>query len=142
MSERLLFELAQKQLALLKQFKKALVEERDAIISFSLDGIIRANNVKEELLKKLEFLDDEQQRLLGQDQDLSKSSQSSEWVSLKGDLENSTKEVKNALEKNMKLLSFSMDHVKSSIEHIVRFINKASYGRKRETISVMVSRTA
>jgi hypothetical protein len=139
MSEKLLFELMQKQLMLLKQFKKALIEERDAIISFSLEGIVRANNMKEELLKKIEFLDDEQQRLFGQDSP--KPPQSSEWVALKRDLEGSMKDVKIALEKNMKLLSFSMDHIKSSIEHIVRFINKTSYGKKRDTVSMMVSRT-
>lgn len=138
MSQRPLFELMQKRTMLLKQFKKALVEEKDAIISFSLEGIVRANNVKEELLKKLEFLDDEQEKL--SQQDSSKPPQSPEWVSLRRDLENDMKEVRTALEKNVKLLSFSMDHVKSSIEHIVRFINKASYGRKRETISVGVSR--
>lgn len=138
MSQKLLFELMQKQLMLLKQFMKVLIEERDAIISFSLEGIIRANNMKEELLKKLEFLDDEQQRLSAEVP--APAPLPSEWVSLKRDLEHSMKEVKIALEKNMKLLSFSMDHVKSSIERIVSFVNKASYGRRRDSISVMVPR--
>lgn len=138
MSEKLLFDLMCKQLTLLKQFNKALTEERDAIISFSLEGITRANNVKEELLKKIEFLDEEQQRLLGQESP--EPPKSPEWVSLKRDLESYMKEVKTALEKNMKLLTFSMDHIKGSIEHIMRFINRASYGRRRETISVGISR--
>lgn len=138
MTERLLFELMQKQLTLLKQFLKVLVEERDAIISFSLEGILRANNMKEELLKKLEFLEEEQQRLVAEDS--YKASESAEWVSLRRDLEKSTSEVKTSLEKNMKLLTFSMDHVKNTIERIVSFVNKASYGRRRDSISVMVSR--
>lgn len=139
MSEKLLFELMEKELTLLKQFMKVLTEERDAIISFSLEGITRANNMKEELLKKLEFLDDEQQRLSAESSP--DGPQSPEWASLKRDLQDSMKEVKIALEKNMKLLTFSMDHVKNTIERIVSFVNKASYGRKKESISVMVSRS-
>ena len=53
MNRELLYELMGTQLAVLKQFLRVLSEERDAIISFSLEGIVRANNVKEELLKKL-----------------------------------------------------------------------------------------
>jgi len=49
------------------------------------------------------------------------------------------REVKTALEKNMKLLSFSMDHVKSSLEKIIEFINRTSYEKGR-SISIMVSR--
>ncbi len=63
MSNQLLFELMGTQLGVLKQFLRVLTEERDAIISFSLEGIVRANNVKEELLKKLEFLEKEQERM-------------------------------------------------------------------------------
>lgn len=140
MNEKLLCESMQKRLMLLKQFKKTLIEERDAIISFSLEGIIRANNMKEELLKKIEFLDDEQQRLFGQDSP--DSPLSSEWTSLRHDLEASLKDVKVAMERNIRLLSFSMDHVKNSIEHIVKFISKASYGRRRDAISIMAPRTA
>jgi hypothetical protein len=40
----------------------------------------------------------------------------------------------------MKLLSFSMDHVRSSIENVVGFINKATYGRKQEILSFFPSR--
>lgn len=140
MNEKLLSELMQRRLMLLKQFKKTLIEERDAIISFSLEGIIRANNTKEELLKKIEFLDEEQQRLVGQDSP--KPTQSAEWASLRHDLETNLKEVRAAMEKNIGLLSFSMGHVKNSIEHIVGFINKASYGRRRDAISIMAPRTA
>ena len=50
-----------------------------------------------------------------------------------------SREVRTALDKNMRLLSFSMDHVKSSLEKVVEFINRTSY-QKGRTISVMVSR--
>lgn len=50
-------------------------------------------------------------------------------------------EVKTALNKNMHLLSFSMDHVQSSIENIVRFLNRTTYGAaKKGRISLMLSR--
>jgi flagellar biosynthesis/type III secretory pathway chaperone len=138
MSDEPLFELMQKQLTLLKQFMKVLVEERDAIISFSLEGISRANATKEELLKRLESLEDEQQRL--STADCQDGVHSSEWVSLQRDLESCANDARITLEKNMKLLTFSMDHVKSCIERIVGFINKTSYGRKRDSISVMGTR--
>jgi hypothetical protein len=140
MNDKLLFELMRKRLTLLKQFRKALTEERDAIISFSLEGIIGANNVKEEILKKLEFLDEESQRLTTENPSPAPQS-SDDWISLKHELETSTKDVKAALEKNMKLVSFSIDHVKGSIEHIVKFIGTASYGKRRDTTSFMISRT-
>ncbi len=43
MSEEMLFEITKKELYALKQFLRVLKEERDAIISFSLEGIIREN---------------------------------------------------------------------------------------------------
>jgi hypothetical protein len=39
--------------------------------------------------------------------------------------------VKKSLERNMKLLTFSMDHVKASVEKIIHFINSSSYGKER-----------
>ncbi len=55
---------------------------------------------------------------------------SKEWAVLRKDFEQTLKEVKVALEKNMRLLTFSMDHVKCSIEKMVSFINRSSYGRR------------
>jgi hypothetical protein len=54
-------------------------------------------------------------------------------------IEGKVREVRTALEKNMKLLSFSMDHVKSSLEKVIEFINRTSYEKGR-SISIMVSR--
>jgi len=138
MNNQLLFELMGTQLGVLKQFLRVLTEERDAIISFSLEGIVRANNVKEELLKKLEFLEKEQERMATAQVPV--DAPSKEWTALRRDFEQTLKEVKVALEKNMRLLTFSMDHVKCSIEKMVSFINRSSYGRHREALSLVLSK--
>ncbi len=139
MSNELLYDLMGTQLGVLKQFLSVLTEERDAIISFSLEGIVRANNVKEELLKKLEFLEAEQERITeeGLSPDVPPSR---EWSHLRRDFEQTLRDVKVALDKNMRLLTFSMDHVKSSIEKMVSFINRSSYGRRREALSFVLSK--
>ena len=138
MTNQFLFELMGTQLGVLKQFLGVLTEERDAIISFSLEGIVRANNVKEELLKKLEFLEKEQERMAADA--LRVDAPSREWTVLRKDFEQTLRDVKTALEKNMRLLTFSMDHVKCSIEKMISFINRSSYGRRRETISLVLSK--
>jgi len=138
MGNALRFELAQKHLSVLKQFFRVLTEEREAIISFSLEGIIRANNVKEELLKKLEFLEGEEARLAATEGEADKTSP--EWSALLDELAQVVDSVRIALEKNMRLLTFSMDHVRSSIEKMVSFINRASYGGKRRPLSIIVSK--
>lgn len=138
MTNQLLFELMGTQLGVLKQFLRVLTEERDAIISFSLEGIVRANNVKEELLKKLEFLEKEQERMAIEHTPI--DAPSKEWAVLRKDFEQTLKEVKVALEKNMRLLTFSMDHVKCSIEKMISFINRSSYGRRREALSFVLSK--
>lgn len=138
MNDETLYELMGTQLAVLKQFLRVLTEERDAIISFSLEGIVRANNMKEELLIKLEFLEKEQERLAAERS--AGGGLPREWGSLRKDFEATLKEVKAALEKNMRLLTFSMDHVKTSIEKMVSFINRASYGRRKEALSFVLSK--
>ena len=55
------------------------------------------------------------------------------------EIQRNVRDVRIALEKNMKLLSFSMDHVTTSIEKIINFINKTSY-QKGRGVSLMVSR--
>lgn len=61
MSEENLFEITRKELSTLKDFLKVLKEERDAIISFSLEGIIRENSRKESLLRSLEELESQRE---------------------------------------------------------------------------------
>ena len=138
MTTQLSFELMGTQLCVLKQFLRVLTEERDAIISFSLEGIVRANNVKEELLKKLEFLEKEQERMATDG--LRVDAPSKEWTLLRKDFEQTLKEVKVALEKNMRLLTFSMDHVKCSIEKMISFINRSSYRRHPQSLSLALSK--
>jgi flagellar biosynthesis/type III secretory pathway chaperone len=140
MSEEILIEITKKELGTLKQFLKVLNEERDAIISFSLEGIIRENNRKEEMLRKLEYLETEKETFLGGVPDRKSIIESESFKPLRNEIHHVMEEVKVALEKNMKLLSFSMDHVKSSIENIVGFLNKTTYGAKREKISLLLSR--
>jgi len=141
MNEELIFEITQKELGLLKEFSKVLREERDAIISFSLEGIVSENNHKEELLKRLEFLKKEKEALLRERLDPETEVGGKTWGSLCSEVNHTIKEVKAGIDKNMKLLSFSMDHVKSSIENIVGLLSRTSYGKKRDKISLLLSRS-
>jgi flagellar biosynthesis/type III secretory pathway chaperone len=140
MSEEILIEITKKELITLKQFLGVLKEERDAIISFSLEGIIRENNRKEEILKKLEYLETEKEAFFGGVPDKNTLIESDLFKPFRSEIHHVMEEVKVALEKNMKLLSFSMDHVKSSIENIVGFLNKTTYGAKRDKISLLLTK--
>ena len=132
-----LIELEEQELSALGDFLKALTAERDAIISFSLEGIVRENNRKEEILKRLEYIEAEKEKLLASSGGGPVPRQAQGPLVEK--IQGTVREVRIALEKNMRLLSFSMDHVKSSLEKVVEFINRTSYEKGR-TISVMVSR--
>jgi hypothetical protein len=59
MENEKLIELERRDLTTLKEFLGALAAKRDAIISFSLEAIIRENNRKEEILKRLEYIENE-----------------------------------------------------------------------------------
>ena len=139
MEEAKLIELEEEELATLKEFLGALTAERDAIISFSLEGIIRENNRKEEILKRLEYIEAEKEKILSSLDDRVLLAQNEAWRSLGEKIQGALRDLKIGLEKNMRLLSFSMDHVKSSIEKIIEFINRTSY-EKGKCITVMVSR--
>jgi len=139
MEEAKLIELEEEELSTLKEFLGALTAERDAIISFSLEGIIRENNRKEEILKRLEYIEAEKEKILSSLDDRALLTQNEAWRSLGEKVQGALRDLKIGLEKNMRLLSFSMDHVKSSIEKIIEFINRTSYEKGR-CISVMVSR--
>jgi hypothetical protein len=136
-----LIELERKELGMLEEFLSALKAEKDAIISFSLEGIIRENNRKEDVLRKLEYLESEKSRLFSAVPEPSRVvlEETEAWRSLADRIRLRVKEVRTALEKNMRLLSFSMDHVKSSLEKIIDFVNRSSYEKGR-SISVMISK--
>lgn len=138
--EHVVIEIATKELQALKDFIKALSDERDAIISFSLEGIIRGNNRKEEIIRKIEYLESEKERFIQEMTDPETIFNDEKWVFLSRKTRPVMKEINVALEKNMKLLSFSMDHVRGSIENILGFINKAAYMNKKRRISLFPSR--
>ncbi len=143
MKNNAVIEIVRKEQKALKEFLKVLQGERDAIISFSLEGIIQENNRKEEILRRLEFLKSEKERLLESAADKEEVLQSSAWQSLMKEMESTMKEVKTALQKNMKLLSFSIDHVKNSIDNILGFINNSGspvYGKKQDPRPVFLSK--
>lgn len=140
MDTKILIEIMKKEHETLREFLKVLNEERDSIVSFSLEGIIQKNNQKEELVKRLEYLKREKEKALP-DIDREFLATNSEWKALSKKIEHAVGEVRPALEKNVKLLSFSIDHVKSSIEHIMSFINSTvGYGKKREHTPFLLSK--
>ncbi|MBS1238542.1 MAG: hypothetical protein H6R39_202, partial [Deltaproteobacteria bacterium] len=57
------------------------------------------------------------------------------WKTLTAEIERTMKEIKTVLQNNMKLLSFSIDYTKSSMEHMLFVINK-----KAEERSVLFSK--
>ncbi len=140
MENQTVIEITRKELSALKDFLKVLKDERDAIISFSLEGIVRENNKKEEILRKIEYLESEKENILKGVPDRDPLFDSEGWLSLSHDIKHTMKEINTALGKNMKLMSFSMDHVRSSIENVVSFVNRATYGKKQEKISFFPSR--
>ena len=140
MNDRAVIEITRKEQEALKDFLKVLQRERDSIISFSLEGIIQENNRKEEILRKLEYLKSEKDRLIELVDNEDELFKSDIWKSLTAEMEHTMKEIKTVLQKNMKLLSFSIDHVKSSIDHILGFINSFNYGKKTEQRPLLLSR--
>lgn len=135
MITRAIIEMTKREEKTLKEFLTALQEERDAIISFSLDGIVAGNNRKEEILRKLEYLKAEKEKLLEDAGDREAVASDRTMQALNGELAMVMKDIKVAMDKNMKLLSFSIDHVRSSIENIIGNIGSLGYGKKREDLS-------
>ena len=82
MNDRAVIEITRKEQETLKEFLKVLQRERDSIISFSLEGIIQENNRKEEILKKLEYLKSEKDKLLLSVDDEDALFESDVWKSL------------------------------------------------------------
>ncbi len=139
-SDNVITEIARKEQKTLSELLRSLQKERDAIISFSFEGLIQENNRKEEILKELEYLRDQKEKSLDAVSDKERILASDEWRSIARDREVTVREVRVALQKNMRLLSFSVDHVKSSIEHIIEFIGDSAYGRKPEPRPLLLSK--
>ncbi len=135
-----IIEMTKKEEKTMQEFLTALRMERDAIISFSLDGIIAGNNKKEEILRKLEYLKTEKEKLLADAGSREAIAADETMQMLNGRMASVMKEIKTAMDKNMKLLSFSIDHVRSSIESIIGSISTTTsgYGKKREEFSSLL----
>ncbi|MHB8110354.1 MAG: flagellar protein FlgN [Syntrophorhabdaceae bacterium] len=132
-------EMTKREEKALKEFLTALKMERDAIISFSLDGIVAGNNRKEEILRKLEYLKNEKEKLMEGAGDRDEIASDSTMQRLNAELATVMIDVRCAMDKNMKLLSFSIDHVRSSVENIIGSVgNTMGYGKKREEFSPLV----
>lgn len=143
MEVQALIDLGRQELSALEEFLAVLNAEREAIMSFSLENVVRQNNKKEEILKRLDYLETEKEKILSSLPDRKAATETEAWTSLSRTTEDTIGEVKAALERNKGLLSFSMDHVKSSIDNILKAMNRTSYDKGREKarpISVMVSR--
>ena len=138
--EHIVIEIAAQELHALKDFLKAIREERDSIISFSLEGITRGNNRKEEILRKIEYIECEKNRLIKELTEPDVIFNSEKWARISRETRTVMKEINESLEKNMKLLSFSMDHIKGSIENIMGFINNTAYQNRKTRISLFPSR--
>ncbi|MCX8022902.1 MAG: flagellar protein FlgN [Syntrophorhabdaceae bacterium] len=137
---RVINEILERELHELKEFLKTLKNERDSIISFSLEGIVRENNKKEQILKKLEYIEKEKANLLSNIPEDDPFFKTDRWMFLVKEIRHTMEGINDAMNKNIKLLSFSMDHVRSSIENIVGFINKATYGREKRNLSIFAPR--
>lgn len=140
MNDRVVIEITRKEREALKELLRVLQRKRESIISFSLEGIIRENNKKEEILTKLEHLKSEKNKLFESVDNADELSKSDVWQSLTAEIDHSMKEIKTALQSNMKLLSFSIDYVKSSMDHILGFINSFNYSKKAEERSFLLSK--
>lgn len=130
--EELLERILKEELKLLREFLYSLKEERNAIISFSLEGLVRERNKKEMIIKKLSILEEERKRLMEEKRYLKSP--------LKEEIKKLAKEIMEGMEKNKRLLSFSMGHVESSIERILDLIREEGYGKRGENAPFMFSK--
>ena len=140
MKDSLVTEITQRECATLKELLSTLQAEREAIVSFSLEGIIEQNNRKEQILAELEYLKGQKSKLLEQTTEEERAFLFGEHASITAEIKKAGAEVKAALQKNMSLLSFSVDHVRSSIEHIMGSIADSTYGRKQEQKPLLFSK--
>jgi hypothetical protein len=121
----MLISLLGKESDFLKEFLRALSAEGEAIISLSLEGIIKENNKKEEIINKLWLIDIEKNTLLSSfsEQDRAKQKGSEELQLLSEKIQEMVAETRATLEANLKLLSFYTGHIVPSLEKILAYIN-------------------
>ncbi len=138
-----LLALMNEELLTLKEFLSVLHQERDAIISFSLEEVIRQNNRKEEVIRRLEYIQKEQEQVRGRSNAPPDVTESMERIQeMKGKVQKAAAEVRKALGRNMALLSFSVDHVRCSIGKIINLASQPGYGQKMVSKPAFISTEA
>jgi len=131
MDEETLEKISKEELKLLKEFLASLKAERDAIISFSLEGLIRVSSKKEGIMSKLSYLEKEKRELM-EDQNSK--------IPLSDEIKRLVKDVVRTMEGNKKLLSFSINHVNTSLEQIIKPLCENSFGRAKGPLSFLLSK--
>lgn len=113
--------LMEEEIELLKGLLASLNEERDAILSFSLEDLRKVNEDRKEILDRLCLLERSRKNFSPQGPSESK---------LLSELKRLAKEALVQMERNRRLLSFSMGHVERSIERILAFLENSGHSLK------------
>jgi len=131
MDDEALERITKEEMKLLKEFLSSLQAERDAIISFSLEGLVREASRKEGIISKLSYLEKEKMVLM-------EGKQTKPLVS--DHIKKLVKEVIRTMEGNKKLLSFSVHHVNGCIEQIIKPLCENEFGKAKEPLSFLLSK--
>lgn len=125
-------EVSKKEIKVLKDLLSVLKSEKDLIISFSLEGLIECNNRKEMLIRKIEFLEKERERILKGMESEDRERAILELKKLKGEYIPLIEKIRDQMKKNMDLISFSTEHVRGLIEIILGEMKKVmGYGNRK-----------
>ncbi len=136
--------LCKKELEILNEFYRVLKDERDFIISFSVEGIIECNNRKESLLKEIEFIESERERIIESLREPERERVKGRIKEMRDSYFSLLGDISAQMERNMRLLTFSMDNMKGIIERIIEGLTKnMEYTRgklKGESLSLILSK--
>jgi hypothetical protein len=132
--------LIEQEVSVMKELLDTLRSEREAVIGFSLEAIMGCNNRKEEILGRIRHLEAQRKELLSQ-------GPGEMETELPGEIQSTIKrlgeEIKVAMGRNMNLLSFSVSHMKDSIETVVKGLNGSLYpGQRSSRMPSVISRQA
>jgi flagellar biosynthesis/type III secretory pathway chaperone len=118
------------EIALLEELIASLRQERQAIVSFSLEGLTKVNEERQEILRRLHLLEERRRGL---------EPRGPEDRNLLDRLRPLVSEALSRMERNRDLLSFCIGHVERSIERILTFLRREGAGEK-DRLSLFVSR--
>lgn len=130
--DEILEQIEREEMRLLKEFLHSLKEEKDAIISFSIEGLLRQKEKKEKIVERLSFLEEEKRKILKERGNADRP--------FRKEIERLGREVLFSLEKNRDLLSFSMEHIGRSIERLLNLIRDNGYGKIKKPLSLILSK--